>query len=182
MANNWKRTRSQKVVYDTSQLDAIVKRIEGLPTEVRNHIKYASMPKASQHVARFWVAELPSGDPDDRAKRGKGPDQDPFRNAPKLKTTVDYVIRDIGRVGLNAFIGTVYPKSNKINFDYHGQTDRLMSFWAKKGHPTRYRARVKKKRWVAKIVHDLTYPEVIRILEKGVDDAVVQHMEKKTDG
>lgn len=180
---DWKRTRvSQKVVYDTSEIDAIVSRIEAMPQEVRKHIKYATMPKASQHVARFWVAEIPSGDPEDAKKRGRGPEQDAFRSAPKLKTTVDYVIRDIGRVGLNAFVGTVYPKSNKINFDYHGQTDRKMSFWAKEGHPTRYRARVKKKRWLAKIVHDLTYPEVIRILERGVDEAVVQHMESRTDG
>lgn len=180
---NWKRTRgSQKVVYDTSEIDAIVSRIEAMPQEVRKHIKYASMPKATKYVANVWVAQIPSGDPANEAKRGKGAEQDAFRSAPKLKTTVDYVIRDIGRVGLNAFVGTVYPKSNKINFDYHGQTDRMMSFWAKKGHPTRYRARSKKKRWLAKIVHDLTYPEVIRILERGVDEAVVQHMESKTDG
>lgn len=180
---SWKTGKaSQKVIFDTRELDAIVNRIEGMPIEVRKHIKAVVMPKVTSYVAAVWVSQIPSGDPDDARRRGKGPEQDSLRNAPKLKTTVDSVVRDIGRVGLNAFVGTVYPKSNKINFDYHGQTDRMMSFWAKKGHPTKYRSRLKKKRWIAKIVHDLTHTNVIRVLEKGVDDAVVKYMESKNNG
>lgn len=176
-----KKHRTKKFVIDTSELDALLRQIEGTPIAVRRHIKNNVMPVIGKEINQLWKYLLPSGKSKDKAKRSTSDAGNrSIASAPKLKTTVDFVVRDIGRTGLNLFSGPTYPDGNKINFDYHGETDRLMSFWAKKGHPTRYRARKRQKRFLAKIVFDFGSPVAIRKLREGVAFAVEQHMSKKS--
>jgi len=183
---------SEKVVISTAELDLLIKKIDQLPDQIAGHIRTQSMVKAVNIVESSWVANLPEGNDEDRAKQSRK-HKATWAGVPPIKNVVGQAIRKYGKYFTLGIVGPEFPHGNKAYFDYHGQTDRMMSFWAggvdpRSGKPRaisdkNYRARQKPKRWVAQIVHDQTYKQIISILEKGIDEVVIAEMSGSvTDG
>jgi len=160
------------IAIDASDFAGLVKKIESLRPEVSKAVRNKAMPKAVQLVKEKMIATAPTSQEKDTRRQSRS-HKKKWEGTPKLKDTVEGVIRDHEINAFTGFVGVAFPWGNKAYFDYYGKKSRRVFAWGKDMQRTK-----KKVQWMVRVM-DAAGPQVKLIIESAISEAVGKHMREK---
>lgn len=171
-----------RVTMDLTEINKAIEKVEGMPRSIAAHLRKTAIPRAAQMLTTAWYAEVPMGNDADRAKQSRS-HKAKWAGVPDVVSSINHNVRHWDRVNSSVWVGPEYmdqndrSPGNKLFFDYMGTTDRMMSFWARRGEPN-YRVRRKTKDWVAKRINDTVTPSVISMMMTELQNGFAASMKK----
>lgn len=172
-----------RISMNLAEVERAIEKVEGMPRSIVAHLRRTAIPKAVSMLTSAWYSEVPMGNDSDRAKQSKL-HRARWSGVMDVVSSINHHVRDWDRVNTSVWVGPELmdrggkSPGNKLFFDYMGTTDRMMSFWSRKGQPN-YRVRRKTKDWVAKRINDTVTPQIVSLMVQELQTGFNDQMRKK---